>query len=99
MTDLTKKLVGRIEAGRGPRVEYVGKEVNGIGDRSNPVSYNLYCGCGVLLSCLGVLRPNAAGQRSCYCPKCKHATMVGPSGQILGYAPFDITKTPAPRSS
>jgi len=99
MSDLTKKRVARIEADRGPRIVYVGQSVNGVGDRSSPISYNLYCGCGVLLSCLGVLRIREDGNRHCYCPKCKHAVMVSQAGQVVHYGPYDITQPPAPRSS
>jgi len=75
-----------------PTITYVGM-ANGIGDSSNPIAYDLRCGCGVLLGCLGIFKPNPEGQRSSYCPKCKHATCVSATGQILSYTPYDITKS------
>jgi len=77
----------------GPRVRF------DKGDTSNPLSYSLICGCGAYLNVLGVLRANEAGQRSCYCPKCKHATCVDARGQIISYSPYDLAKKTIPLSS
>lgn len=71
----------------------------GAGNASSPFDYSLFCGCGAFLGVLGGFRANEAGQRSCYCPKCEHCTIISATGQILAHKPYDITANPAARAS
>jgi hypothetical protein len=62
------------------------------GDTNSPHDYMLVCGCGASLGVLSMFSPNTAEQRSCWCPKCRHAVAIGKEGQILSYFPHDPTK-------
>lgn len=52
------------------------------GDMNSPADYVLSCGCGVELGPLVRFSPNAEGHRSCFCPRCKHVTIVKKDGAI-----------------
>lgn len=62
------------------------------GDTNSPHDYSLICGCGTFLGVLSLFKPNEAGQRSCWCPTCKHGVAIGKEGQVLSYFPHDVTK-------
>ena len=66
----------------------LGKTQNN-GDASSPYNYTVTCKCGTFLGVLGGFRANAEGKRSLFCPKCLHATVVGETGQVEGYFPYD----------
>lgn len=66
------------------------KQVNG--DASSPYNYTVTCKCGSFLGVLGGFKPNDAGQRSMFCPKCNHLTVVSKTAQVEAYIPFDIVK-------
>ncbi len=80
-----------------PHVRFDGNQaglaIGKSGDTSSLFDYSLICGCGAFLGVLGGFKPNASGERTCYCPKCKHAIGVSKTAQILFYNPHDITKT------
>ena len=96
-------MASSINRSGGPKVRFDGDKagigISRSGDTSSPFNYSLICGCNAFLGIIGAFRPNAEGQRSCYCPKCKHAIILSGQGQVLSYAPYDITKTPPPASS
>lgn len=89
-----------LNTAKGPRLRYDGNTaglsaVGGTraGDINSPFDWSVICGCNAFLGVLGSFMANTAGQRSLYCPKCCHLTVVSKEGQIQLHAPHDITKT------
>lgn len=62
------------------------------GDMNNPADYVLQCACGIELGPLVRFIPNQDGHRSCYCPQCRHATIIAKGGKIT-YIPLQLGKT------
>lgn len=55
------------------------------GDTASLNDYTLICTCKTELGPVSGFRPNDAGQRSVYCPKCQHITCVDKEVKIVGY--------------
>lgn len=63
------------------------------GDMNSPFDYEVYCHCEregepTLLGPLGRFAPNAVGDRSVVCPRCKDVTVVDKNAQVKLVAPL-----------
>lgn len=72
------QLAGLVENGAGKRG----------GDANSAFNYTVYCKCvaedgkQVCLGPLGRFRPNDAGERTAYCPRCCHITVIDKNAQV-----------------
>lgn len=73
----------------------LGKKMGG--DSNSPFDYTLFCaeecktpeGRRTELGPLGKFMPNQGGARTAFCPNCRHVIVVGKSGQVDHYLPFE----------
>lgn len=57
----------------------LGKQLGG--NANSHYDYTLICTCKTELGVLGLFTPNKAGERSAFCPRCEHVTIVDKNGQ------------------
>lgn len=69
------------------------------GNTNSPFCYSIICGCGAFIGVLGIFRRNDSGQRTPYCPICKHIIVLDKDDKVVAYQPYDISKQPPQRSS
>lgn len=88
-----------IAASKGPFLRYdgnmaglVGAGKKAGGDVNSEFDHSIICGCGAYIGVLGAFQKNESGQRSPYCPECKHLIIVSKEGQIVHYSPYDIAQ-------
>jgi len=60
------------------------------GDNNSAYDYTVICQCKTELGPLGKFTQNEGGERSIYCPACKHLTVFNKDGQVLRCAEFDL---------
>ena len=89
----------------GPKVVFEG-QLAGLreggsrgGNANSAFDYTLYCKCKaadgkqVCLGPLGRFRQNESGERTAYCPHCKHITVVSDNGQVKLHMEYRLVGT------
>jgi hypothetical protein len=71
------------------------------GNANSLTDYSLVCTCQSELGPVMGFFPNANGDRTVYCPQCKHVTIVDRDGKIAAYvpAPKDLIAKQAARAA